>query len=903
MASFPKDIQRAGFGSGKMRSALFTFFIFILTSGRAGGRVVTVSQGPLVRVEGQAAALGCSVREYEGPTEQDFDWKVLRDDRWLQVISTFDLRFADQSLQGRVDSGDITVERRGPASVALLIGRLRPADSTAFRCSTPSTDAVFQGNYEADVRLIVIPDSLQVDPSPPPAVVPEGGALELHCNATRDVLPQAYTHLSVSWSVARETGPEDVLSFGPDGGVAVGPGYAQRYTDGELRLDLPGGGVYGLVLTQASPGDGGVYTCTAGEWSREAGGAWQQILERSAEMGEVQVTPTAQSLAVSVGEDDDITLAVGDTLNLTCSVAVDYPRSLRLEVTWLLSSAPGASPAPAEPRVLAQVGRDGVVKGAGRPVGLTRVEPGAFQLLVRGLARSDSGLYSCRVRAWIHRTTGDWYQAAQNSSHPVRVLVTVKDPVFKVLLLDKETPQFSGDPTELECQVRGVSGLGAARLGVSWLYAEATPGDVIAAGSGSVMATLDAEGTQQAGQGYEDRLGNGELVLYRSAPSTFRLRLLHTHDTDMGAYSCAMAVWSPAPPGWEKGPEVHSEPLNVFWTAKTPRVSVAARRLREVTSAGGTFEMSCQVTGQNLRNPGYSVLIQVEERVGGRTRRVLSLGPDSVLGLEEWSELDRVVLERTSAKEFRFRLYQAQRGDRGFYSCTVTAWTRDPAQTWTRSVSGQSNRVPVAFADKGPVFNISVRSDSRRVAPWETAKLQCILTTLGAAPSPDDVAFELRWFLIRPQDADSAALVASVDRWGVVRKGQRNGSSDCGLERVDAHTYTLSVYSSQDSDGGQYYCQATPWTRPPTGVWARGRDLTSSRIYLTVDFALWDSMQRPLLVGTGVALAVGILSVLLGLICTRCCCRDALQSPQTPGPQDLELDPLNHGPLAAMAMD
>ncbi|KAJ8283116.1 hypothetical protein COCON_G00056350 [Conger conger] len=790
MASFPKDIQRAGFGSGKMRSALFTFFIFILTSGRAGGRVVTVSQGPLVRVEGQAAALGCSVREYEGPTEQDFDWKVLRDDRWLQVISTFDLRFADQSLQGRVDSGDITVERRGPASVALLIGRLRPADSTAFRCSTPSTDAVFQGNYEADVRLIVIPDSLQVDPSPPPAVVPEGGALELHCNATRDVLPQAYTHLSVSWSVARETGPEDVLSFGPDGGVAVGPGYAQRYTDGELRLDLPGGGVYGLVLTQASPGDGGVYTCTAGEWSREAGGAWQQILERSAEMGEVQVTPT----------DDDITLAVGDTLNLTCSVAVDYPRSLRLEVTWLLSSAPGASPAPAEPRVLAQVGRDGVVKGAGRPVGLTRVEPGAFQLLVRGLARSDSGLYSCRVRAWIHRTTGDWYQAAQNSSHPVRVLVTVKDPVFKVLLLDKETPQFSGDPTELECQVRGVSGLGAARLGVSWLYAEATPGDVIAAGSGSVMATLDAEGTQQAGQGYEDRLGNGELVLYRSAPSTFRLRLLHTHDTDMGAYSCAMAVWSPAPPGWEKGPEVHSEPLNVFWTAKTPRVSVAARRLREVTSAGGTFEMSCQVTGQNLRNPGYSVLIQVEERVGGRTRRVLSLGPDSVLGLEEWSELDRVVLERTSAKEFRFRLYQAQRADRGFYSCTVTAWTRDPAQTWTRSASGQSNRVPVAFADKGPVFNISVRSDSRRVAPWETAKLQCILTTLGAAPSPGN-------------------------------------------------------------------------------------------------------MQRPLLVGTGVALAVGILSVLLGLICTRCCCRDALQSPQTPGPQDLELDPLNHGPLAAMAMD
>ena len=140
----------------------------------------------------------------------------------------------------------------------------------------------------------MIPDSLQVVPSTPPAVVPEGGALELYCNATRNVPPQAYTHLSVSWSVARGAKPEDVLVFGPDGDVAVGAGYAQRYADRALRLDLQGGGVYGLVLTEALPGDGGVYTCTAGEWSREVSGAWQRILERSVEMGEVDVTPTGK---------------------------------------------------------------------------------------------------------------------------------------------------------------------------------------------------------------------------------------------------------------------------------------------------------------------------------------------------------------------------------------------------------------------------------------------------------------------------------------------------------------------------------------------------------------------------------------------------------------------------------
>ena len=140
---------------------------------------------------------------------------------------------------------------------------------------------------------------------------------------------------------------------------------------------------------------------------------------------------TAQSLTVTV-KDDDITLGVGDTLNLTCSTAIDSPRSLGLEVTWLVSPVPGGGPAPAEPQVLARMGRDGVVTGAGWPVGLRRVEAGVFQLLVGGLSRSDSGLYSCSVQAWIRRSRGDWYQAAQNTSRPVQVLVTMKGECQRV---------------------------------------------------------------------------------------------------------------------------------------------------------------------------------------------------------------------------------------------------------------------------------------------------------------------------------------------------------------------------------------------------------------------------------------------------------------------------------------
>lgn len=142
----------------------------------------------------------------------------------------------------------------------------------------------------------VIGDSLKVSPIAPPAVVPEGGPIALRCNATLD--PAEQTYLSVTWSVRKGASSKDILTFGPDTSVTTGDGSRQRYADAGLRLDLQGGGAYGLVLTEALPADQGVYVCTAREWVREKGRVWQQILERTMEMGEVQVTPTGESRSV-----------------------------------------------------------------------------------------------------------------------------------------------------------------------------------------------------------------------------------------------------------------------------------------------------------------------------------------------------------------------------------------------------------------------------------------------------------------------------------------------------------------------------------------------------------------------------------------------------------------------------
>ena len=138
-----------------------------------------------------------------------------------------------------------------------------------------------------------------------------------------------------------------------------------------------------------------------------------------------------------------------------------------------------------------------------------------------------------------------------------------------------------------------------------------------------------------------------------------------------------------------------------------PTLSVVARRVREATTGGATFEMSCQVMAENLRNPAYSVLIHTQAQVGAPPRRIASLSPESVVRLEDWSEpgrQDSVVLLRTGPNEFSFRLQGVQVSDRGFYSCEVSAWTKQPGETdWTKAVRGESNKVQISFDHTGKI--------------------------------------------------------------------------------------------------------------------------------------------------------------------------------------------------------
>ncbi|CAM4608041.1 unnamed protein product [Leuciscus chuanchicus] len=266
------------------------------------GRVVKVPVGPLMHVEGQAVSIRCNVSDYQGPRDQDFEWSMIQSgDKSLNLISTFDDGFIDPTVKDRVNSEDISYKKLGDNSVELRFKKVRATDSGVYRCITPSTDSVISGNYHADVELKVIGDSLKVSPAIPKSAVSEGESVELRCNTTRGFTE--HTFLSVSWSIKKESGLlEEILTFGPDDKIKVGSNYIQRYTDGGLRLDLRGGGFYGLVLKRAKPSDQGEYVCSVQEWMRqgEGGRNWRKIQEKSKEIGKVVVKPTVAYMDVSM---------------------------------------------------------------------------------------------------------------------------------------------------------------------------------------------------------------------------------------------------------------------------------------------------------------------------------------------------------------------------------------------------------------------------------------------------------------------------------------------------------------------------------------------------------------------------------------------------------------------------
>lgn len=120
----------------------------------------------------------------------------------------------------------------------------------------------------------------------------EGDSFKLRCSAI--TISPEHTHLHVTWQMKSGSTWRDILSLTHEGKFQPGPGYEERYHNGDIRLDTGTNETYWLSVSQASSVDGGAYRCLVSEWVRGADSSWQKIQEKGVEIATVAIQQTGE---------------------------------------------------------------------------------------------------------------------------------------------------------------------------------------------------------------------------------------------------------------------------------------------------------------------------------------------------------------------------------------------------------------------------------------------------------------------------------------------------------------------------------------------------------------------------------------------------------------------------------
>ncbi|EPY90186.1 prostaglandin F2 receptor negative regulator [Camelus ferus] len=857
------------------------------------GRVVRVPAGSLVRVVGTELVIPCNVSDYDGPSEQNFDWSFSAlGSSFVELASTWEVGFPAQQYRERLQRGDILLRRTANDAVELHIKNVQPSDQGHYKCSTPSTDATVQGNYEDTVQVKEVVWVIDKD----------------RCGHRKLI------GLTVQVITSYMSGMFQVDWFRP------GPGYEQRYRGGDVRLDTEGSDGYRLSVSRALSSDQGSYRCIVSEWIGEQGN-WQEIQEKAVDVATVVIQPTAvmegiegfqqysrvsdRVLRAAVARN--VSVAEGKELDLACNITTDRVDDVRPEVAWYFSRTPDSTlPGP---RVLARLDRDSLVHSSPH-VALSHVDARSFHLLVRDVSKENAGYYFCHVALWTPGHNRSWHKVAEAMSAPAGVAVTWLEPEYQVYLNASKVAEFSDDLTALECRIVDMKNAEASvRFTVSWYYRMNRRSDEVVASE--LLAVMNGDWTLKYGERSKQRAQDGDFIFSKEHTDTFNFRIQRTTEEDRGSYYCVVSAWTKQRnDSWVKSKDVFSKPVNIFWASEDSVLVVKARQPKPFFAAGNTFEMTCKVSSKNIKSPRYSVLITAEKPVGdlsspNETKYIISLDQDSVVKLENWtdaSRVDGVVLEKVQEDEFRYRMYQTQVSDAGLYRCVVTAWSPVRGSLWREAATSLSNPIEIDFQTSGPVFNASVHSDTPSVVRGDLIKLFCIITVEGAALDPGDsspelvvteylgviwvpalprhhdMAFDVSWFVVHSFGLDKDPVhLSSLDRKGIVSTAQREWKSGLSLERVSVLEFLLQVHGSEDQDFGNYYCYVTPWVKSPTGSWQKEAEIHSKPIFITVKMDVLNAFKYPLLIGVGLSTVIGLLSCLIGYCSSHWCCKKEVQ--------------------------
>ncbi|XP_077623969.1 prostaglandin F2 receptor negative regulator [Crocuta crocuta] len=669
------------------------------------GRVVRVPSGSLVRVVGTELVIPCNVSDYDGPPEQNFDWSFSSSGSgFVELASTWEAGFPAQPYRERLQRGDILLRRTANDAVELHIRNVQPSDQGHYKCSTPSTDATVQGNYEDTVQVKVLRATVARNVS-----VAEGKELGLSCNITTDRTDDVRPE--VTWYFSRT--PDSTLPgslvlarLDRDSLVHSSPHVALSHVDARS---------YHLLVRDVSKENSGYYFCHVALWAPGHNRSWHKVAEARSAPASVDVTwlePDYQVYlnASKVPEFSD------DLTELECRI-VDVKgseASVRFTVSWYYRLSRRSDDLVAS-ELLAVMNGDWTLRYGDRS--RQRAQDGdfifskeradTFSFRIQRTTEEDRGNYYCVVSAWTKQRNDSWVKSKDVFSKPVNIFWASEDSVLVVKARQPKPFFAAGNTFEMTCKVSSKN-IKSPRYSVL-ITAEKPVGDLSSPNETKYIISLDQDSVVKL-ENWTDASRVDGVVLEKVQEDEFRYRMYQTQVSDAGLYRCVVTAWSPVRGSlWREAATSLSNPIEIDFQTAGPVFNASVHSDTPSVIRGELIKLFCiiAVEGGALDpdDMAFDVTWFAVHSFGLDKAPALlsSLDRKGIVTTAERDWKSELSLERVGVLEFLLQVHSSEDQDFGNYYCSVTPWVKSPTGSWQKEAEIYSK--PIFVTVKMDVLN------------------------------------------------------------------------------------------------------------------------------------------------------------------------------------------------------